>query len=388
MVKAGEQVASSHQRAPFLVDGQEPEFAFVARLPDSQKNSAAELVDSIAELRARISQWQASFPTAYVGQFREPPVTHRLHRGDPLTPREAVAPDTIEVLGSLGLPQEADEQVRRLRLAEWMASDDNPLTARVIVNRVWHYHFGRGLVATPSDLGKAGALPSHPQLLDWLARRFIEHGWSLKWLHRQILTSATWQQSSQPRSAALAIDAEGRWLWRFPPRRLEAEAIRDCILQVSGKLNRQVGGPGFLLFEVDRENVHHYFPLQNFGPQHFRRMVYMTKIRQEQDDVFGAFDCPDGGQTIPQRTRSTTPLQALNLLNSPFMLQQAGFLAERLREEAGIDPAAQVRQAFQWAYQRDPTPEELEDVVAFIGQQGLEAFCRVLWNTNEFLFIS
>jgi hypothetical protein len=159
-------------------------------------------------------------------------------------------------------------------------------------------------------------------------------------------------------------------------------------LQLSGKLNPKAGGPGFLLFEIDRENVHHYFPLKEFTDEHFRRMIYMTKIRQEQDEVFGVFDCPDGGQTIPQRNRSTTALQALNLLNSKFMLQQADYLAERLRNEGGATPQVQVKLAFELAYSREPTNAELQDSVELIKLHGLDAFCRALLNSNEFLFLS
>ena len=173
----------------------------------------------------------------------------------------------------------------------------------------------------------------------------MEQGWSLKWLHRSILISSTYRQSSAPRQQSLAVDAGSRLLWRFPPRRLEAEAIRDCVLQVSGALNRAAGGPGFKVFEVQQETVHHYFPKTQWGPTEWRRMIYMTKIRQEQDPVFGIFDCPDGGQVMPSRSRSTTPLQALNLLNSGFMLQQAQILADRIRDRrrrAGVAGARWV----------------------------------------------
>ncbi len=308
-LKMGEnwqEVSSSSRRVPYLNNGQEPEDAFIVRLAPPQAEQAKQLSVGINQLRERIQQQRQAIPTGYVGTFKPPEPIHRLYRGDPLAPREEVEPDVLTVMGSLGLDTSATEQERRLELAQWIASAENPLTARVIVNRVWQYHFGRGIVATASDFGKNGIPPSHPELLDWLAVQFMNHGWSLKWLHREILASSTYQQSSYPRSEAIAKDAQARWLWRFPPRRLEAEAIRDCVLQISGKLNPQAGGPGFLLFKVDRENVHHYFPLEKFEPQHFRRMIYMTKIRQEQDDVFGAFDCPDGGQTIPQRSRSTT----------------------------------------------------------------------------------
>ena len=385
--EAWTEVSNSNRHAPFLVNGREPENAFVSRLPESEQSAAQELLQQQAVLQQRVSDLQSRIPKGYVGTFGKPKEIKRLHRGDPLSPREIVEPDTLQVMGTLGIDNQTSETARRLRLAEWIASEENPLTARVIVNRVWQFHFGRGLVNTPSDFGKAGASPTHPELLDWLALRFMENGWSLKWLHKQILTSSTYQQSSRPRAEALAIDAGTQWLWRFPPRRLEAEAIRDCVLQLSGKLNLQAGGPGFLLFRVDRENVHHYFPLEEFGPEHFRRMIYMTKIRQEQDEVFGVFDCPDGGQTIPNRSRSTTALQALNLLNSKFMQEQAVFLAARLKAETG-DPSGQIRLAFMWAFGRQPDVEEMADVIQFVEQQGLEAFCRVLMNTNEFLFLS
>jgi len=382
------EVSNSKRRAPFWADGKEPEDGFITRLPAELAEKARGIFGAVTTLRKRVEEINQSIPTGYVGTFRAPDDTFRLYRGDPMAPREQVAPDVLTVMGSLGLETDTAEQTRRLELARWIASDENPLTARVIVNRVWQYHFGRGIVATPSDFGKNGAEPTHPELLDWLALRFVEHGWSIKWLHREILNSSTYRQSSSPRSDAMAVDAGCQLLWRFPPRRLEAEAIRDCVLQVTGKLNPQAGGPGFLLFRVDRENVHHYFPLDSFAPEHFRRMIYMTKIRQEQDEVFGVFDCPDGGQTIPSRSRSTTALQALNLLNSKFMIGQSEFLAERLRSEAGAEAADQVRHAFDLAFARSPSPEELDDALGLIAEHGLESFCLALLNANEFLFMS
>lgn len=381
------EVSSSDRRQPFLINGKEPDDAFVERLTGDQAIQARELLESIKEKHGKIATLNQSIPVGYVGKFKTPAPIHRLYRGDPMSPREEVSPDTLAVMGTLELEKDAAEQSRRLTLAKWIASDENPLAARVIVNRVWHYHFGRGLVATPSDFGKNGARPSHPQLLDWLTARFIENDWSLKWLHREILRSSTYRQSSRPRSEATAKDADCRWLWRFPPRRLEAEAIRDCVLQLTGKLNFKAGGPGFLLFKIDHENVHHYFPLEEFGPEQFRRMIYMTKIRQEQDEVFGVFDCPDGGQTIPTRNRSTTALQALNMLNSKFVIEQAGYLADRLRSESGSDPEDQIRLAYRLAFSRTPSSEELQQAVELIDQHDVEAFCRALLNANEFLFV-
>ncbi len=359
----------------------------IGRLSKEDASKARKLLTLLKQTDSQLAELVQSIPTAYIGNFSQPPVIKRLYRGDPLSPREEVYPDALAVLGTLGMKSDEPEHSRRLKLAKWIASENNPLTARVIVNRVWHYHFGRGLVATPSDLGKNGAAPSHPELLDWLAIRFMENEWSLKWLHREILSSSTFQQSSQPRPEALAKDADCKLLWRFPLKRLEAEAIRDCVLQLTGKLNLQAGGPGFLLFRIDRENVHHYFPLESFGPEHFRRMIYMTKIRQEQDEVFGVFDCPDGGQTIPNRNQSTTALQSLNMLNSKFIIEQAKFLSQRLIQEAGSQANDQINHAFNLAFARTPTTGELEDARALIQQFGLASFCRAILNSNEFLFV-
>jgi hypothetical protein len=183
------------------------------------------------------------------------------------------------------------------------------------------------------------------------------------------------------------VDADAHLLWRFPPRRLEAEAIRDAMLAASGVIDLRMGGPGFYLQKVEADNVYRYFPKENFSTNEFRRMVYLTRIRQEQDSVFGAFDCPSGNQVMPKRSRSNTPLQALNLFNSNFVLQQADLLTARLRREAGEKSEAQVGRAFQLMYGRDPDRFERKESTAMIRDQGLEAFCRALYNTSEFLFV-
>ena len=276
--KSYQRVSGSSRRPPVKPDSIGFDLDSIGRLSKKDASRARKLLTLLKQTESQLAGLVQSIPTAYIGNFSQPPVIKRLYRGDPLSPREEVYPDALAVLGTLGMTSDEPEHSRRLKLAKWIASEDNPLTARVIVNRVWHYHFGRGLVATPSDLGKNGAAPSHPELLDWLVIRFIENSWSLKWLHREILSSSTFRQSSLPRPAAIAKDADCKLLWRFPPKRLEAEAIRDCVLQLSGKLNLKAGGPGFLLFRIDRENVHHYFPLESFGPEHFRRMVYMLSL--------------------------------------------------------------------------------------------------------------
>ena len=243
------------------------------------------------------------------------------------------------------------------------------------------------MVDTPSDFGRNGTTPTHPELLDWLAEEFVRSGWSIKHLQKAILMSRTFRQSATPRPEGMAVDASARLLWRFSPRRLEAEAMRDCILAASGALDLRMGGPGFYLQKVEEDNVYRYFPRENLGPGEFRRMVYLTRIRQEQDSVFGAFDCPSGNQVMPKRARSNTPLQALNLFNSPFVLQQSELLAARLQGEVGTDPARQVERAFEVFYGRSPDAVEQEVSVAMIRDQGLTAFGRALFNTSEFLFV-
>ncbi len=382
-------VASSADRPP-TGDGTQTKLEYLlAHLKGEEATKVRQLAKRLAGDEQRLGEIHAAMRrTVYAGTFRQPEVTHVLHRGDPLAKRDEVGPDGIGALGgALGLAPNAPEQQRRLKLAQWITTPDNPLTARVIVNRLWKHHFGTGLAATLNDLGVNGVLPTHPELLDWLAAELVSSGWSLKRIHRLILTSRAWRQSSQPRKEALAVDGGSRFLWRFPPRRLEAEVIRDNILLATGTLDSRMGGPGFSGFRVEAENVRHYHPKESYGPADWRRMLYMTKVRQEREPTFGVFDCPDFNQTVPSRSRSTTPLQSLSLLNSPFVLQQAGLLAKRLRHESGADSRAQVARACQLALGREPTREELADASGLVAEHTLEAFCRALFNANEFLFL-
>jgi len=209
----------------------------------------------------------------------------------------------------------------------------------------------------------------------------------MKHIHRLIVTSATYRQSSLSRKECLAVDASARLLWRYPPRRLEAEPLRDAILTITGSLDLSEGGPGFSVFEPNDNYVRVYDPKKEFGPPEWRRMIYMTKVRMQQDATFGAFDCPDAGQIAPKRMRSTTPLQALNLLNSNFMIQQAELFASRLQREAGSNNKAQVRLAFALALNRLPDSKELDASIALIQRYGLAPFCRALFNSNEFVFV-
>ena len=381
-----QQVASSADRLPFTgAAATQPEYDF-AKFPHEKAEEGRGFLQQLEQHAQRKSQLQAS-AIVYAGTFQQPGPTHRLFRGEPLAQREQVEPGTVAALGKLAISEASPEQQRRLALAEWMASKANPLTARVIVNRLWQFHFGKGLVATPSDFGKAGVPPTHPELLDWLALELMEHNWSLKHVHRLILNSATYQLSSHPREDAMQADADTQWWWRFPPRRLEAEPIRDSILAVTGVLDRRMYGPGFSGFEVELENVRHYFPKKKYGPEDWRRMIYMTKVRLEKESVFGIFDCPDAATSVPKRSRSTTPLQALNLFNSPFMLQQAERLAERLEQDCGDQPSQQIARAYWLCYGREPDPSELSTSQDFVAEQGLSAFCRAMLNSNEFVFL-
>jgi mono/diheme cytochrome c family protein len=377
-------VASSDDRLPF--DRQLKLLPTLASLEAADQQLASELTAQRRALEQQLALLSA-MPVAYAGRFVTPESTYRLHRGDPLQPKEPTAPAGLNSFGSVWqLPLDAPDSHRRRELANWIIAPEHPLTQRVMANRLWQFHFGQGLVTTPSDFGRNGATPSHPALLDWLACE-ARSGDSPKRLHRLILLSATYRQSSAARDDAMLADAGTRFLWRFPPRRLEAEPIRDAILMVSGNLDDRMYGPGFDLFESNTNYVKVYNSKHDLGPAEWRRMVYQSKPRMQLDDIFGQFDCPDAGQITPKRTSSITALQALNLLNSPFILQQSSMFAKRLRDEAGEDPHEQTRRGFSLAFHREPSPDELAAAVELILDHGLAAFCRATLNSNEFLFV-
>lgn len=323
---------------------------------------------------------------AFAGTFRKPDNIHLLSRGDPEQPKEEVSPAALSALGTWKLSNETPEQERRKALADWIASPQNPLTARVIVNRIWQEHFGTGLVETPSDFGRNGAKPSHPELLDWVACEFIRSGWSVKQLHRIIVLSATYRQASRIDAIAAAKDADDRLLWRFPSRRLEAETIRDSMLAVSGRLNLKMFGRGFDLFD-QRGGLSGFKPVESYSGDGLRRMIYAHKVRREREAVFGAFDCPDAGQSTARRRESTTPIQALNLFNSRFTLDESEAFAARVKKEAGYDIAKQIDRVWQLALGRDVGREELADAEAAVREHGLTTLCRAIFNSNEFLFL-
>jgi cytochrome c553 len=382
---AWQTVASDKDRIPYG-GAAAPAQAF-ATLSPNERAEAESLSAQVAETEKKIKQLKV-VPKAYIGEFVKPGKTHRFFRGDPMAPREEIAPGSLTQFGdSWQLPGDAPEQDRRKKLADWIASRKNPLTARVIANRLWHYHFGTGIVDTPSDLGVNGGIPSHPELLDWLASELLDGGWRLKHLHRLIVTSRAYRQSSAARPEALARDSASRLLWRYPPRRLEAEPLRDSILAVSGALDKRMGGPGFDLFEPNTNYVKVYATKTRFSAADFRRMVYQSKPRSELDTFFGAFDCPDAGQVQPKRTVSTTPLQALNMLNGDFLLDQAARFAKRVEQEAGGDPDSQVRRAVLLAFGREATPAEIAAGRGLVEKHGLPMLCRSLYNASEFITI-
>ena len=383
--KSWKPVASSSDR---LAEVYRKRISTIPTLSDVPAEKATE-VAKLTQQRTHIAdeiQKLSALPMVYAGNFSQPGPTNRMHRGDPTQPREVIAPGTLKQIGKpLSLPADTPEQERRLALANWIADPANPLTARVIVNRLWHYHFGTGLVETPSDFGINGARPTHPELLDFLASELIAHKWSLKHVHKLILMSKTFQQSSAMNEVAYKADSNARLLWRFPPRRLEAEAVRDAMLVTSGQLDLKMGGPGFDLFEPNDNYVKVYQTKTDYGPTEFRRMVYQSKPRTMLDDFFGAFDCPDAGQPAPKRTSSTTPLQALNLLNSHFAMQQAEAFANRAVKESGPDVTKQIHRTFELIFQRPPTVDEQRDAASLARAHGLPALCRALFNSNEFI---
>lgn len=353
----------------------------------SQEETArlAALQKQISAIQAQIGRVPA-LPQMWVGNHAQPKEPTTLHKGgDPMKPGEVIAPASLKVLSEVTpayeLPADAPEGERRLALAKWI-TQQNPLTARVLANRVWQWHFGAGIVDTPSDFGYLGSQPTHPELLDYLASRLIAHGWRLKALHREILLSKTYQQSAAYREDGARLDAASRLLWRFPPRRLQAEEVRDTMLFTAGQLKLEpIGGPGFRLYKHMQNNVSTYSPLDQHGPDTYRRAVYHQNARASIVDVLSDFDFPDTAFAAPRRANTTTPLQALTLLNHSFVLDMAGALADRLPQ------ANTVEAAYQILFQRKPETMEVQAAEQLISGHGLRAFCRALLNANELIYL-
>jgi cytochrome c553 len=316
--------------------------------------------------------------------------TKVLLRGDVYKEGAQVRAGGIDTIGGpkgdFGLAPEASDGQRRLALAQWITQANRSLVARVIVNRLWHYHFGVGIVDTPNDFGFNGARPTHPELLDALASAFLEGGMTLKSLHRLIVTSSVYRQSTQPREDGISKDASNRLLWRYPVRRLDGESARDSMLQVAGVLDRTTGGPGYVDVDYkDTNGTTYYFPKPQEPAECFRRTVYRFNPRCERVSMLDVLDCPDPSATAPKRALTTTPLQALSLLNSSFVFQMSDALVDRLGKQQ--DSSWAITAMFRSVLLRDATPEELAQARVLVDKHGLRALARALWNSNEFLVL-
>jgi Protein of unknown function (DUF1553)/Protein of unknown function (DUF1549) len=287
---------------------------------------------------------------------------------------------------------------RRITLAKWIASSENPLTARVMVNRIWQHHFGRGIVETPSDFGRNGTAPTHPELLDWLAIRFVEEKWSIKAMHRLMVNSSTYRQASVNLCGkGPETDSENALLWHFNRQRLEGEAVRDSVLAVSGRLNLKLGGvpvypplPSSVEQEQKVQGVDTWET--SSGPEAFRRSIYIFQRRAQNLPILDAFDAPVPTATCERRRSSITALQALSMYDSDFVNEECLHFAERVRREAGSDPVKQIRRMFELALDRLPSATEEKDMLDLLSSAGdrqkcLAALCRVIFSTNEFLYI-
>ncbi len=367
------------------------------------KTDVAELEKQLAPIGAALAKlpkpplvYAAATNFPNTGSFRptggQPREIHLLNRGSEKQPGEIMQPGTVGCIPGLPsrfqLDNPDDEGARRVQLAAWITDVKNPLTWRSIVNRVWHYHFGSAIVDSPNDFGHMGATPTHPELLDWLAADFRDNGQSLKRLHKQIVTSAAYRQSTAHDEQNAKIDSGNQFLWRMNRRQLEAEALRDAVLATSGKLDTTMYGPGFDLFGfIDDHSPHYlYDKYDPDDPRGLRRSIYRFIVRSVPDPFMETLDCADPSQNVPVRNSTVTALQALSLLNNKFMVRQAEHFAARAQAQAKGLPA-QIAFAFQTALGRAPSEQESQTLTAYAEQHGLANACRLLFNANEFLFV-
>jgi len=328
------------------------------------------------------------------GRYQAPP-SYFLLRGDPNTRGSEMKPGFVAA-ATYGTPpieippSDGHTSGRRRALAEWLASPQNPLTARVIVNRIWHHHFGRGIVATLDNFGKMGDQPTHPELLDWLAVEFMNRGWSIKQMHRLIMTSDAYQMASAfEQTSNRDKDPQNQYLWRFRAQRLDAEVVRDSILTASGGINLAIGGPPVfppLPKELMTEANHGIWKTQPDGADVWRRSVYVYRKRGLAFPMFQVFDLPEQNVTSAARYVSTVPTQALTMLNDAFVLRHAELFADRVKKEAGSDPSRQIDLAYRIALTRPPTETELAMALEATRAGSLSDFTHVLLNVNEFVY--
>lgn len=361
-----------------------------ASLTHAERAEQEKARQALKRLESELTHAAAPSEFTYSTNPAQPTPTVVLIRGDVEKRGDIVTPAGLEAISYLkadfGLAPDAPEGARRIALAEWIADSKNALTWRVMANRVWHYHFGKGIVASPNDFGYNGERPTHPELLDWLAYRFVESGGSVKSLHKIIMLSNTYQQSSQFNKAAAAKDSDDRTLWRFAPRRLEGEAVRDSLLFVSGQLNPKRGGESFQPFTVRVDNSHFYTQFDSGEAEYNRRSVYRMNVQSARSPLLETLDCPDPSTKTPRRALTTTPLQALELMNNSFVLRQAKRWSERLAREAST-PLQQIENAYKMAFGRNPTGQERIQSSKFVQNTGLESLCWALMNSSEFLYI-
>jgi hypothetical protein len=361
------------------------------------------------ELAALSKDKPAEPPVAMaMSDLPTPPPHFLLKRGNWRNPdRDELRPGFLSVIAD-GVPEikpTGKTPGRRAVLANWVASKDNPLTGRVIVNRLWQHHFGTGIVATPGDLGVTGDRPTHPELLNWLAcelvapanpereRRGVEP-WSLKHLHRLMVTSAAYRQSARDDFDGARVDPENRLLWHFPGRRLDGESLRDAMLAVSGRLNLKAGGPSvFPEIPAGVTGAGEAWKVTPDAKERDRRSVYVFVKRNLRYPLFTLFDAPDRNETCSRRFVTTTAPQALTLLNDPIILGFAKSFAARVTKEAGTDPVKVIDRAFLLALSRPPTSEERETLLAFLKSHpgkpadAVTDLCHALLNLNEFLYV-
>jgi hypothetical protein len=321
-----------------------------------------------------------------------PPKTFLLERGELANRAEEVQPGFPSILekegkGGIAIKPLAKSSGRRLALAKWIASPANPLTARVIVNRLWQYHFGRGIVPTTSDFGLRGDDPTHPELLDWLACELMKGGWKLKRLHHLTLLSETYRQSTHAGKEAAAKDPDNLLFSRMNRVRLEGEAVRDSLLAISGRLHPKMYGPGVVLPEVARGvGGGRAAPITADAKEHTRRSIYLFQRRNLRHPFLAVFDLPDSNLSCPKRERSTTAPQALSLLNAPEVLSASSALAERLTREAA-SAEDQIELAYRLTLGRKPSSAQAERAKAFLKDSPLSELCRALFNLNEFVYL-
>jgi hypothetical protein len=321
---------------------------------------------------------------------------HVLKRGDIDRPGEAAVPGALSLVPGLkpefDLSSNTDESCRRAALAKWITDPKNVLTWRSIANRIWQNHFGRGIVDSPNDFGVMGSRPTHPELLDWLASTFFENGGSFKQLDRMILLSAVYQQRSDSNPHFAKLDSGNSFLWRMNRSRLDAEELRDSILQITGDLDLKMGGPGAMQFALTDPTppvtpVVDYSKFDVDSPASFRRCIYRLIYRTLPDPFMDNLDCADASQLTPVRNVSVTALQALAMWNNQFVLHQSERLALRLAKE-NVSPDKQINALFRSVLERSPNRSEIKDWKDYVAEHGLANACRVILNSNEFMFVN